>query len=160
MYKLPKNEQTNVSLYSNALMLLTSVHHVYGAIRYHTPWRMHVLLLSVPVLIITIILDRVIKQKGMTVKSVWSWIYCSIIFLAAIVMIGSYEGLYNHLLKNILYFGGLSAAHMSMLFPPAMYEMPDDIFFEVTGVLQGIVVIPLGIYFVRMIRQGMMKLPA
>lgn len=159
MFKPAKSDQTRVGMYSNALMLLTSVHHVYGAIRYHTPWRMHVLLLSIPVLVVTIILDRMIKRKGFSLKQAWPWIYCSVIFLVAIGMIGVYEGLYNHLLKNILYFGGLPAATMNMLFPSSMYEMPDDIFFELTGVLQGIIVIPLAVYFSRMIRRLLMKSP-
>ncbi len=157
MFKPAKNDHTRISMYSNALMLLTSVHHVYGAVRYQTPWRMHVLLLSIPVLIVTIILGRMIKRKGLSLKNAWSRIYCFIIFLVAIGMIGAYEGLYNHLLKNILYFCGLPATAMSMLFPASMYEMPDDLFFELTGVLQGIIVIPLAVYFSRMIRQQLMR---
>jgi hypothetical protein len=54
----------------------------------------------------------------------------------AVVMIGTFEGLYNHVVKNLLYFGGASPALMMRLFPRPTYEMPNDVFFEITGVLQ------------------------
>jgi len=51
-------------------------------------------------------------------------------------MIGTFEGLYNHVVKNLLYFGGAPSALMLRLFPAPTYEMPNDVFFEITGVLQ------------------------
>lgn len=149
MFKLLKTTQSKVSLYSNILMVLTSVHHAYGAMIYHTPWRLHILFISVPVMVVTLLLNRLVL---ISYKSLWTWIYGLLIFLASVLLIGSYEGLYNHVLKNILYFGGLSAAGMATLFPPGMYELPNDVFFEITGMLQGIVVIPLAIHFMRWVR--------
>ncbi len=149
MFKLLKTTQSKVSLYSNILMGLTSVHHVYGAMVYHTPWRLHILFISVPVIIATLLLNRLVL---ISCKSLWTWMYGLLIFLASVLLIGSYEGLYNHVLKNILYFGGLSAGGMAVLFPPGMYELPNDVFFEITGMLQGIVVIPLAIHFMRWVR--------
>src|SRR5688572_13903588 len=46
------------------------------------------------------------------------------------------EGLYNHVIKNLVYFGGASEPLMVRLFPPPVYEMPDDVLFEITGMLQ------------------------
>lgn len=149
MFKLLKTTQSRVSLYSNILMILTSVHHAYGAVIYHTPWRMHILFMSVPVTVATLLLNR---QLLMSYKSLWTWMYGLLIFGASVLLIGSYEGLYNHVLKNILYFSGLSASGMAVLFPPGMYELPNDVFFELTGMLQGVVVIPLAIYFIRWVR--------
>jgi len=40
------------------------------------------------------------------------------------------------LLTDALYFGGTSPETMRRLFPPPAYELPNDVFFEVTGVLQ------------------------
>jgi hypothetical protein len=54
----------------------------------------------------------------------------------AVLMIGTFEGLYNHVVKNLLDFGGASPALMMRLFPAPTYEMPNDVFFEITGVLQ------------------------
>lgn len=149
MFKQLKTTQSKVSLYSNILMVLTSVHHAYGAMIYHTPWRLHILFISVPVIVATLLMNRLALTSY---RSLWTWGYGVLIFTASVLLIGSYEGLYNHLLKNVLYFGGLSAGSMAVLFPPGMYELPNDVFFEITGMLQGIVVIPLAIYFMRWVR--------
>jgi hypothetical protein len=68
----------------------------------------------------------------------------------SIGLIGAYEGIYNHILKNILYYGGAEPHVLSALFPPPKYEMPNDAGFEITGVLQGVVVVPLAIQWVRL----------
>ncbi|SEW39809.1 hypothetical protein [Chitinophaga arvensicola] len=150
MLKPVKKEQGKVSLYSNILMILTSVHHAYGAVVYHTPWRMHILFMSVPMILVTLLLNRVLQQKAD--RSGWAWVFGSLVLLLSVMMIGTYEGLYNHVLKNVLYFGGLSARGMAMFFPPSMYELPNDALFEVTGMLQGVVVIPLVIHFIGWVR--------
>jgi hypothetical protein len=49
---------------------------------------------------------------------------------------GVFEGGYNHLLKDALYLGGASPALLRRLFPAPRYELPDDAFCEVTGVLR------------------------
>lgn len=138
-----------VTLYSLLLMGLTSIHHVYGAFIYHTPWRLHVLFLSLPVMALTLGLDYLLRRSG-NGKLIFG-LYWSVTLLISILMIGTFEGLYNHLLKNVLFFMGMSASKMRVLYPPGAYEMPDDLFFEMTGVMQGIVVIPLALYFIRLI---------
>jgi hypothetical protein len=50
--------------------------------------------------------------------------------------LGLFEGGYNHVLKDVLYFGGASPATMTRLSPPPTYEVPNHAFFESTGVLQ------------------------
>ena len=47
-------------------------------------------------------------------------------------------------------------ALMHRLFPPPTYEMPDDDFFEVTGVLQLLAVLPAIYYTYRLIRAKIM----
>ena len=56
--------------------------------------------------------------------------------LVPVGLIGFFEGGYNHGVKNVLYFGGLPRATLDQLFPPPRYEMPNDLWFEVTGILQ------------------------
>jgi hypothetical protein len=51
-------------------------------------------------------------------------------------MIGFFEGGYNHVLKDALYFGGASRELMQTLFPAPAYELPHSVLFEVTGVAQ------------------------
>lgn len=45
--------------------------------------------------------------------------------------IGAFEGLYHHVVKNVLYFGGASPALLAPLFPLPTYEMPNDAFFDI-----------------------------
>jgi hypothetical protein len=150
-----QEEQRKVILHSNLLMSLTSIHHIYGAIIYNTPWRMHVLLLSIPVIIATFFLGRLLSQDTYHFKTYLFWIYWVIILLASILTIGVFEGLYNHLLKNILFFGGLPENRLNKLFPANMYEMPNDLFFEISGMIQGIVAVPLIIHFFKLTRENL-----
>ncbi len=143
------NRVTKASWYSIALMVLTSIHHVYGAFRYHTPWRLHVLLLSIPVIILTIVIDRVVRRRAKISAFVF-WAFFTITLVPSISLIGFYEGIYNHILKNILFYGGADINVLHTLFPPPKYEMPNDVWFEITGVLQGILVVPLTIQLIRL----------
>lgn len=61
--------------------------------------------------------------------------------LHVVLAIGVFEGLYNHVIKNLLFFGGLPLDLHHRLFPPPTYEVPNDVIFEVTGILQ---VVPAG----------------
>jgi hypothetical protein len=72
----------------------------------------------------------------------------------AVLMIGTFEGLYNHVVKNVLYFGGASSALMTRLFPPPTYELPNDLFFEITGLLQVVPATLAAWYLYRMTQRG------
>jgi hypothetical protein len=69
------------------------------------------------------------------------WGFWVVSVLGPVLLIGGFEGFYNHVVKNALYFGGLPEAWMRSLFPPPTYEMPNDLWFEATGILQ---VVPAG----------------
>jgi hypothetical protein len=146
-----KQEVTKVSRLSVALMVLTSIHHAYGAIIYKTPWRLHVLMISIPVIIFTIIFYYRFLKKGIRTRSVFFWVYLVLTLVASVALIGLFEGVYNHLLKNALFYTGASHQTLNYLFPAPTYEMPNDFWFELTGMLQGLVAIPLTVSFVRLI---------
>jgi len=150
MFKIFNNERRKVTLYSVIIMSLTSVHHAYGAAIYNTPWRLHVLFLSMPGIIITLIINRLLNNKPFSHKSYALRVYWIITLLAPILLIGIFEGIYNHILKNILFFSGFAANIMQRLFPSGTYEMPDNLFFEITGMLQGILAIPLTTHFIKL----------
>ena len=63
------------------------------------------------------------------------WIFFILSFFFFFGALGLYEGLYNHVLKNILYYGELPESILLQLYPPPRYEMPNDFIFEVTGIL-------------------------
>lgn len=144
-----------VTFWSILLMLMTSVHHVYGAYIYHTPWRMHVLLISIPVIIITWLLYQALK-RGKGHRAVF-WLYWIVTLIPSLGMIGLFEGVYNHVLKNILYFTGGTRATLDNLFQPGIYELPNDFLFEFTGILQGVIVVPLIGQFIRLTRVVLIK---
>lgn len=137
------------SLCSNALMALTSIHHIYGAMIYSTPWRLHVIFLSAPVLVVTILLEYLLKKYD---NKVLFWLYACIVLVPSISLIGLFEGIYNHILKDIMFYSGFSEETMMAMFPPPAYEMPNDFLFEFTGVLQGVVCMLLTVTFFKLIR--------
>lgn len=147
-------EVTKVTRYSIALMAITSIHHAYGAYIYSTPWRLHVLMLSIPVIVVTMLLHRRLQKKEDNRRRAIYWIYWIVTLVPSIIFIGLFEGVYNHFLKNVLFLGGLRHDILLQLFPPPTYELPNDFLFEITGILQAVVFVPLVIHFMRLTRKG------
>jgi len=116
------------SRFAIALLILTILHHAYGAAIYGTPWRLHVAFVAVPVAGAILIASQ---SRGAS----WQRIAGILILIFPVLLIGLIEGGYNHLLKNIVYFTRGAAATRS-LFPSSLYELPDNLLFEVTGVAQ------------------------
>ncbi len=140
---------SKITAYSVALMIVTSIHHVYGAVVYRTPWRLHVLMVSVPVLILTLVLYRRLRNEEPHLRSLCSWAFFLVTLIPSAGLIGIYEGLYNHILKNLLFFGSANDALLQQLFPAPTYEMPNNVFFEISGIVQGIIVLPLIIELIK-----------
>lgn len=128
---------TKTLIASAALLLLTVFHHVYGAFLYETPWRNHVALIVLPVLFGLIAAHEIHRRSPDTpLGSAALWAFLVLAFVP-IVVLGIFEGGYNHVVKDVLFFGGLRADLLDRLFPDSVYEMPDDdALFEVSGVLQ------------------------
>lgn len=123
-----------------AVMLLTAFHHRYGAVIYQTPWRDHmvgVAFLTTAFIIGTLLIFY--RKPSSTAGRIAFWLGGGAIALIPVGVIGVYEGVYNHVLKNLLYFSGASITLLLELFPPPKYHLPNDVIFEVTGVLQAVV---------------------
>src|SRR5215813_352913 len=71
---------------------------------------------------------------GRLVGKIAFWMFTMTAMLIPVIGIGLFEGGYNHVLKDLLYFSGASDTLMTRLFPPPTYEMPGDAFFEITGI--------------------------
>ncbi|HEY0271872.1 MAG TPA: hypothetical protein VGC22_01750, partial [Chitinophaga sp.] len=90
------------TLFTMLLLLLTILHHGYGAVVYHTPWRLHVAFIAVPVMIAVLILHYYCQGKYSGSK--WLFIlYSLVVLLFPMLGIGLFEGVYNHLVKNIVW---------------------------------------------------------
>jgi ubiquinone/menaquinone biosynthesis C-methylase UbiE len=141
-----------VGVSSIGALLLTTIHHVYGAAIYNTPWRNHVAFISLPaVFFIAGALFASSKYSNTTFGRVALWSAIAAVVVIPLGAIGLFEGGYNHVVKNALYFSGASLNLMRRLFPPPAYEMPDDLFFELTGALQFFVALPAGYYAYRLL---------
>lgn len=145
---MDKLNLVTIRFYSNVLMILTSIHHIYGAYVYDTPWRLHILFFSVPVLVF----NGVTARKKSNRFLVYTLLLANFIITAC--LIGLFEGVYNHLLKDLLFFAGTSSDIMVKLFPPPTYVMPNNFFFEFTGVLQALAGIVLVYHFIKLIKQN------
>lgn len=141
------------------VLLMTSIHHVYGAVIYDTPFRLHIVYISVPVALAIAAALYVGATRTGTVGRVATWIGVAIIFAFAVAAIGVFEGGYNHVLKNIVYFAGGEEAMMKLVpesvYDPAAVEIPNDFIFEATGIAQFPLSIWTAVLTWRLARQTM-----
>lgn len=132
-----RSATSTVALYALIGLILTSLHHAYGAYAYATPWRLHVAFIASATALVVLAALAVLRAHpaGWLGTAAW-WLFALAVLIVPILFLGVFEGLYNHVLKNALFFAGLPTRDMVRLFPPPRYELPNDAFFEITGVLQ------------------------
>ena len=114
--------------------VISSGHHVYGALVYETPWRLAVSLwIPGSVLLVLSMLFLLWKYADRTAATIAAWIvlFGGVIFQAGFTI---FECVYSHVLKNVLFFGGASQEVLLRLFPAPVYHLPDNLLFELTGV--------------------------
>jgi hypothetical protein len=88
------------------------------------------------------------------------WTFVLTIIVIPLLLFGVFEGFYNHLVKDALYFSGMSVEQLRRFFPPPMYEMPNDAFFELTGVLQIVPAVSVAFSLYRMLRRSRLHGPS
>ena len=148
-----------VTRYAYGQLLLTSVHHAYGAYIYDSPWRLHVVAYSIVAAIVIGAASAAHRKHDTSVAgSIAFWVFCATTLAFPFGMIGFFEGAYNHVLKNVLYFGGVSPQLMQTMFPAPTYELPNNGVFEVTGMAQ-IVPAVVGILHLFRLANGWRGLP-
>src|SRR5262245_10997826 len=78
---------------SGVVLLLTSVHHIYGAIIYQTPWRYHIVIPSVlAMLFISAMLFLFRKLATARLSAIAFWLAIACIIIIPIFWIGLFEG--------------------------------------------------------------------
>ena len=116
--------------------LVSIVHHWYGAVIYNTPWRVGVSYWIAGIVMIVYSLLYIYWENIDNIAgkiAMWIFLFCAIIFQAGFIM---FECVYSHVLKNILFFGGMPQSNLDTLYPSPAYHLPDNLFFEITGLLQ------------------------
>jgi hypothetical protein len=137
-----------------AVYLTTAVHHIYGGTIYSTDWRVHGTLGGLPLLLVTIG-TLVWYQRSGSRAALSIYGLLSVLWVG---VIGLWEGGYNHLFKNLLFFGGASLDTMHRFFPTAIYDvLPNDVFFESTGILTLAVGLVAGWHTLRLFQQRHMS---
>ena len=130
------HEKTPILDGALATLFLFTAHHAYGAIHYGTPWRMHGALLAIPLALVLSLSARLASRGQATRAGQAANVLFTSLVVTILLAIGMYEGFYNHVLKNVLFFAGAPPGLFRTLFPAPLYELPDDLWFELSGVLQ------------------------
>lgn len=138
-----------VMLWSVGTMFLTFIHHVYGAFIYDEPFRLHVAIFAIPAIIVLLATYAGFhRAKRLSSGKVLFTIFLVVAIVCPFVAIGLYEGGYNHVVKNILYFAGVSKDILDQMYP-SIYELPNDIIFELTGLSQFFTGVACGVAIYR-----------
>jgi hypothetical protein len=127
-----------LALWTIALVTFTSIHHVYGGAVYATSWRIIMpIFFFIPMLVLTLTLQY---QASIRMSRILLLAYVLLCITIWVIGVGVFEGGYNHLLKNVLYYSSASKELMVKMFPPEFggakfYETaPNDFLFESTGI--------------------------
>lgn len=117
---------------SLAILVMTSIHHIYGAEIFDTPYRLHIVFVSIPVALLILGCVALARRTASeTMARAASWLFLALVGLFAIVAVGFYEGGYNHVIPNIQYALGVEHTLRA-----GLYEPPDDLVFQLTGMAQ------------------------
>jgi hypothetical protein len=116
--------------------LISSGHHWYGAVLYNTPWRVQVSwwIMGIVLLVYSLLYVHYKYAHNLIGKiALWAFFLGAVVFQSGFTL---FECVYSHVMKDILYFGGVPESLLLKLYPPPAYHLPDNWFFEVTGWLQ------------------------
>jgi hypothetical protein len=112
------------------------VHHVYGAIVFETPWRLHIVFIALPVgVLFTGLFVSAYRRRGTAAGRWLKWAGAGVILVFCVALIGIYEGGYNHLLANIVFLTH-GPDTTAAIYDMAVHEMPTEPVFETTGIAQ------------------------
>jgi len=132
-----------------ATLGVTAAHHVYGGVRYATPWRIHGAVFALAVAAVLLALFAAYRRAAGPPGRRAGWALAILAVLVPVLATGVFEGFYNHLIKDLLFVVGLPHGAWLRLFPPSAYVLPDDAWFELTGIAQ---VIPAAVTAVAAVR--------
>jgi hypothetical protein len=130
---------------------LTTVHHIYGGLVDDAPNRLRVpFILAIPSLVTLEALRRYKRTGSGTALATSS----AVAVLAGVVLSGLLHGGYAHAYKDILF---LADGPPELYYPlnPDEHYPPDDIFFEVTGVLEVVTGYFIALFTYRLIRDSL-----
>ncbi len=125
------------------------MHFLHGVRIYDDPGRQHIV---VPALISLVLL------AGLTGVFLWRPRKLTLVPLALVTVVpfislfGVVHGLYGHVLKLVLFFVGAPKETLEWLFMSPDYVLPDDLLFELGGVLTFVAAAVVTYWLVRLVR--------
>lgn len=114
-----------------ALYVITTVHHLYGGLALDAPNR---LLMPLLLLIPTAAAVASLEWYRRSGRRVAARIYAGIALVLAVVL-GLVHSAYSHIYKDVLFLVR-GPADLYVLLNPDEHYPPDDVFFELTGVIE------------------------
>jgi hypothetical protein len=132
-----------------ATLVLFAAHHAYGAMRYDTPWRNHA---GVVAFFVGLAILAAYGAYRWRPRALLGGIFAGLVVVVPVVLVGAVEGGYNHAFKVAVWALGAPRDVLESLFPPPTYELPNDVWFEASGVLQAVVAASAGVAALRFVR--------
>jgi hypothetical protein len=128
---------------------LVIVHALYGARRYDNPALAHAIAPALLWLVLAAILAAVYARRPGPIKR---WVLVALVALPYVGLFGLVHGAIGHGLKLLFHAAGTSAARLAALFDLGDFVVPDDAFFEATGVGTFAAGLLVGYFLVRFLR--------
>lgn len=144
-WSIKKVAYTIAILYS-----LTSIHHIYGGIVDSDPKRLFVPVLAAVPLLITQRALHVYRRTGS--KTALTWLNVLVVVWWVGIQ-GLLHGAYAHAYKDLIYLAGVPASEAHNYYynlNPAEHYPPDNLFFELTGVLEFVTAYFVALYTLRL----------
>ena len=115
----------------------TAAHHIYGGLIYGTHWRLHGAAVAgvIGLGLLALHAGRA-SSSNPIVRNALGWTLVALVLFMPVLSVGAFEGAYNHLAKNVLFFAGAPRSLLVRMFPPPTYELPNDALFEISGIAQ------------------------
>ena len=134
----------------------TLAHHVYGGLAYHAPERLVIaLIMTITVGATLALLRRYLTDRSRAALAV----FAGVVVVVWVLVLGLFEGGYNHAYKDLLFLAGVSPSTALKLHPnlvPGDYIYPpNDTVFEITGALQLVGALIVLILIARLVRSAM-----
>ncbi|WP_448003160.1 hypothetical protein [Agromyces bauzanensis] len=132
-----------------ALFAVTTVHHLYGGLALDSPNRLLVpVLVALPVA--AAVTALVIFRRTGRRAAVRTY---ATIALALAVLLGIVHSAYSHVYKDVVFLTG-APAELYVLLNPDEHFPPDDVFFELTGVVELGAAIAVAVTAIRLLRSS------
>lgn len=109
---------------------LTTIHHIFGGVVDRAEDRLLIPGILAPLVVVAVVSLYLLRRSGSTAALVTF----GIVTLLWVLLLGLFHGGYTHLYKDIVF---LVDGPPSLYYPlnPSEHYPPDNVFFEVTGVL-------------------------